>query len=198
MGLEPTRKRKAQGNKKSEYRAGESVKGSSTIAKLTGVGYEESRHIPCLYPSCPNRFIRQYDLEIHMKSKHGLTDGEVVELLVEKEALSGGRFWFGADIQDEEYWDWTPEAAATLYGRAIVNEGRETAEGIRGDSYQEDAATLPGLQRLAKGDKLASLQGDETFADRHPIEDRETGDGNSDSEALIDPTLRSLPNTSML
>jgi hypothetical protein len=46
--------------------------------------------------------MRQYDPEIHMKSKHGLSDGEVVETLVEKEALNGGRFWFGADVQDGE------------------------------------------------------------------------------------------------
>ncbi|KAI9775262.1 MAG: Strongly-conserved Zn-finger binding protein (TFIIIA) [Geoglossum umbratile] len=188
MGLETTRKWKTQGNK-SEI-TGECEKGSSTIAKLTGVGYEESRHIPCLYSSCPNRFIRQYDLEIHMKSNHGLSDGEVVELLVEKEALSGGRFWFGADVQDEEYWDWTPEDAASFGRGATVDVDGQTPPGGR---HRENSATWktgPGLQGPTEGDKLASPWGNEASVGDHSVGDR--GSGDDDSETLIDPALRSV------
>ncbi|KAH0538683.1 hypothetical protein FGG08_004758 [Glutinoglossum americanum] len=128
MELDASRRRKTQGNEESRATAGQTAMGSSMIARLTGVGYEESRHIPCLYPSCQIRFTRQYDLELHMKTKHHLSDGETVELFVEKEALNGGRFWFGADVQDEEYWDWAPEAAE--FDPEDIAEDEETPSGV--------------------------------------------------------------------
>lgn len=45
------------------------------LMKLTGVGYEEysGRHIPCNIPQCDFRFSRRYDLQVHLKARHGLS-----------------------------------------------------------------------------------------------------------------------------
>ena len=57
--------------------------GDSVLLRLTGAGYEEvsSRRIPCLVYECDHRFRRQYDLEVHLQSKHGLEGFDVQELL---------------------------------------------------------------------------------------------------------------------
>lgn len=59
----------------------------SVLAKLTGSGYEEEsgRSIHCLIAGCKHCFLREYDLEIHLQSRHGLADLEIQEMLNEKE-----------------------------------------------------------------------------------------------------------------
>ncbi|KAL8721082.1 MAG: hypothetical protein Q9225_002154 [Loekoesia sp. 1 TL-2023] len=48
------------------------------LLKLTGVGYEEysGRHIACLIPGCGFRFGRDYDLQVHLVSRHNLSEHE--------------------------------------------------------------------------------------------------------------------------
>ena len=57
----------------------------STLTRLTGIGYEceSGRSIACLVQSCENRFHRQYDLESHLQSRHGLTDLEIQGMLIQ-------------------------------------------------------------------------------------------------------------------
>ena len=59
----------------------------STLTRLTGAGYEteSGRVIGCLVQHCSHRFRREYDLEIHLQSQHGLADFEIQDLLVEDE-----------------------------------------------------------------------------------------------------------------
>lgn len=49
------------------------------INLLTGAGYGQgdNRKIPCLVDDCPRRFIRQYDLEVHLQSKHGISSSDL-------------------------------------------------------------------------------------------------------------------------
>jgi general transcription factor IIIA len=183
MGLDACRNRNVRGNKKGRDVSGETVKGSSMIARLTGIGYEENRHIPCLYPSCSSRFFRQYDLEIHMKAKHCLSGGEIIELFVEKEALSGGRFWFGADVQDEEYWDWDLEDTAAFdRERAAEGDAEMTQRADRDKCHILDSDS----QEMVGEGTVTAFQ---VMHDR-PMEDRGAEFG--DYEMFIDPVLRSL------
>ncbi|KZF25069.1 hypothetical protein L228DRAFT_258543 [Xylona heveae TC161] len=67
----------------------------STITKLTGAGYatDSGRDIACLEPGCAFRFVRQYDLGVHLRNVHGVSDEDINDALAEAEALSGGDFW---------------------------------------------------------------------------------------------------------
>jgi general transcription factor IIIA len=62
----------------------------STLASLTGSGYEEEtgRHIPCFLEGCPHRFHRDYDLWVHMSSKHGYPEDEIHNLYVRRALLT--------------------------------------------------------------------------------------------------------------
>lgn len=67
----------------------ESASAMSTLAALTGQGYveETGRHIPCLYDSCEHRFHRDYDLWVHMTSKHNCSEDEVQGLFMQRALL---------------------------------------------------------------------------------------------------------------
>ena len=68
----------------------------SILTRLTGHGYEESsgRHIPCLVVGCHYRFLRKYDLEIHLRSRHGVAGLEFRETL-----WDGERLYIGQTLQ---------------------------------------------------------------------------------------------------
>ena len=60
----------------------------SVLTRLTGAGYEESgRSIPCLVIGCNHCFLREYDLEIHLRSRHGSTGLGPQEILMNQERL---------------------------------------------------------------------------------------------------------------
>ena len=68
----------------------------SILTRLTGDGYEDlsRRHIPCLVTGCHYRFLREYDLEIHLRSRHGVTGLGLRETL-----LGEGRLYIGQTLQ---------------------------------------------------------------------------------------------------
>lgn len=64
---------------------------ASTLSALTGHGYgeETGRQITCFYPdSCPHRFHRNYDLWVHMTTKHDCAEEEVQTLFMQRALLS--------------------------------------------------------------------------------------------------------------
>ncbi|KAJ5893332.1 hypothetical protein N7495_005023 [Penicillium taxi] len=65
------------------------IKQISTLAALTGHGYaeESGRHIACLYETCEHRFHRDYDLWVHMTTKHGCSEDEVQGLFMQRALL---------------------------------------------------------------------------------------------------------------
>ncbi|THX11790.1 hypothetical protein D6D13_04681 [Aureobasidium pullulans] len=75
---------------------------NSVLARLTGVGYEHGRDIACLDETCPHRFVKPFDLEVHLEIVHGYTKTEAIETTVEREALTGGQFWLGGLQPDFE------------------------------------------------------------------------------------------------
>ncbi|KAJ5084846.1 hypothetical protein NUU61_009425 [Penicillium alfredii] len=62
----------------------------STLAALTGQGYAEEtgRHIRCFDDSCEHRFHRDYDLWMHMGTKHGCSEDEVQGLFMQRALLA--------------------------------------------------------------------------------------------------------------
>ncbi|KAJ5503612.1 Zinc finger C2H2 [Penicillium fimorum] len=86
MGLPNARKRRQA--KMTKKPAQNSV---STLSALTGQGYAEEtgRQIACFYSeSCPHRFHRNYDLWVHMTTKHTCTEDEVQALFMQRALLT--------------------------------------------------------------------------------------------------------------
>jgi general transcription factor IIIA len=71
---------------------------------LTGYGYEKDRPIACLEAGCPQRFMRNFDLETHMDLFHQWIIDDIDEAVREREAREGGKFWIGGgeDLEDLE------------------------------------------------------------------------------------------------
>lgn len=61
----------------------------STLATLTGEGYaeESGRKISCFLDNCPYRFHRDYDLRVHMSSKHRCTEDDIQNLFLRRALL---------------------------------------------------------------------------------------------------------------
>ncbi|CAI7622738.1 unnamed protein product [Penicillium glandicola] len=88
LGLPNARRRRIEASRKSKKPARNSV---STLSALTGQGYAEEtgRQIACFYSeTCPHRFHRNYDLWVHMTSKHNCTEDEVQNLFMKRALLT--------------------------------------------------------------------------------------------------------------
>ncbi|KAL3458057.1 hypothetical protein BJX64DRAFT_234784 [Aspergillus heterothallicus] len=61
----------------------------SALASLTGEGYDEEtgRQIVCFVNACPHRFHRNYDLWVHMGSKHNYTEDDIRDLFLQRALL---------------------------------------------------------------------------------------------------------------
>ena len=51
--------------------------GDEALMRLTGVGYEGGREIECSIQGCAHRFPREYDLQRHLHSQHGLEMSDI-------------------------------------------------------------------------------------------------------------------------
>ena len=51
--------------------------GDEALMRLTGVGYEGGREIECSIQGCAHRFPREYDLQRHLHSQHGLEISDI-------------------------------------------------------------------------------------------------------------------------
>ena len=112
LGLPNARKRR-QAKKASNKPAQDFV---STLSALTGQGYAEEtgRQIACFFPdSCPHRFHRNYDLWVHMTTKHSCTEDEVQNLFMQRALLTDeissgvnslGMYGLGYDQDDRSYY----------------------------------------------------------------------------------------------
>ncbi|KAF3484194.1 zinc finger protein 354C [Arthroderma uncinatum] len=86
------RKAKTPTSSKSASASASAPQGPSNVALLTGQGYAEesvNRQIPCLLAECEHRFRRDYDLWLHMGTKHGMDENEV-QILFMQRAMQGG------------------------------------------------------------------------------------------------------------
>jgi uncharacterized C2H2 Zn-finger protein len=86
-----------QGNRKERRLAAKSRRKEdpSMLTLLTGVGYEETRDIPCIQSACAFRFHRDIDLRRHLRATHAMTEDEASAAILERDAAAGGQFWIG-------------------------------------------------------------------------------------------------------
>ena len=86
LGLDASGKSKKEGKHQSLAEPAHNNQVSG-LTRLTGFGYETEcgRNITCLVQGCNHRFTREYDLEIHLQSRHGLADLEIQMMMEEKE-----------------------------------------------------------------------------------------------------------------
>ena len=66
--------------KRSDKERQESLSADAALMRLTGIGYEEGREVECLIQGCVHRFTRDYDLQRHLQSHHGLMASDIDEV----------------------------------------------------------------------------------------------------------------------
>lgn len=151
----------------------------STIATLTGAGYAEetNRHIACFIESCPHRFHRDYDLWVHMGSKHGCSEDKIRDLFLRRALLS-------ANEDDDSGYHQQGSYSAELLG----------IYGIEFDTNDHDSYEPYGM-----GDALSAYSNAKDHAMPVSIPEQETvnmqmqetphDNDDDDDMALIDPVL---------
>ncbi|MCJ1382809.1 Strongly-conserved Zn-finger binding protein (TFIIIA) [Xylographa soralifera] len=188
LGLDHSRKGKAS----SKISEGKKKQKASTVGRLSGTAYDEESHrnISCLQSNCDFRFSREYDLEIHMQSKHGLADFEIQLLRPVRDghgpSTSGYTLAFERDNADVE----AERALDEQFGIASLNEsGDEEREKDLAEALEEAAAR--GGQFWLGGPFDERNVGDDWYAEeqdmRRLIGDED--DMDDDDEMVIDPAL---------
>ncbi|KAJ5572290.1 Zinc finger C2H2 [Penicillium sp. DV-2018c] len=135
MGLPNTRKRRPRAAESKQSAPG-SV---STLSALTGQGYAEEtrRQISCFFSdSCPHRFHRNYDLWVHMTSKHGCTEDDVQTLFMQRALLSDesgsggnslGIYGLGLDHDSRSYYQHSYAAGDHSSDRAYGSQSNDSS-----------------------------------------------------------------------
>lgn len=95
------------GNRKELRKAAKSKKKPepTTLSMLTGVGYEQTRDVPCLVSTCNVRFYMDRDLRRHLRATHTIADDDIEEMIRERDALAGGQFWIGGLDESVDMFD---------------------------------------------------------------------------------------------
>lgn len=196
LGLDHSRKGKSNANKALKRRKG--LKNASTMGHLTGTahGEKEERNIPCLRSNCDFRFGREYDLEMHMQSKHGLADFEIQYLRTERDEYGPSTYGYSlaterdeADIEAERALD--EQSGMTGFDEAVDEEH----DGDLEEALEEAAAR--GGQFWLSGEFDEDVPGDKWEADQRDMQrlveendDENEGDSADDrDEMMIDPVL---------
>ena len=137
----------------------------SALVRLTGAGYgnECGRDISCLMPNCEYRFMRDYDLEVHLSFHHGLSNSEMESRWTEWGNLASRSTWDGslvlASHEDLE----TEHALDTLFGMEGIQSYVQ-----KGSAERSDLG--PDILKEAHGDDFQCQQ--------------------DQAMEMIDPTLR--------
>ncbi len=114
----------------------------SVLTRLTGSGYgtESGRYIPCLIQGCDHRFMRDYDLEIHLRSRHGLTDIEMHEISAMRHSHSQPMLErLPNDIEMEIY---------DNLGEAVTHSGGDSWPGGGSDAEYRDYEWLHDVEEM--------------------------------------------------
>jgi general transcription factor IIIA len=93
-----------ESKQKSRKAKGKKAK-SSAIDDLLGLSYanDSRRNIPCLITTCHHLFMRDYDLQQHMRTKHSLSTPEIEVLAKENEDEPEFQFPPGDFRNDDAY-----------------------------------------------------------------------------------------------
>ena len=192
MGLDHSRKAKKKPNIDSGKGASSKQKEASALTRLTGSGYggETGRNIPCVLSDCNFRFLRDYDLEIHLETAHGLPYHEVQELMLERKYLTDLPTFEGSPIH---------ATAEELEAERALDAQFDTEFGF-GDieTSFENEAKQGGEFWLGGQWQEAAIAGDDWQRDEMEMNQLVAGDhdrdykGNDDGQdvAMLDPALR--------
>ena len=195
LGLDPSGKLK-NGGKHQSLAEPANKNGVSALTRLTGSGYETEtgRNVSCLVQGCNYRFVREYDLEIHLQSRHGLADLEIQAMMMEEELYTRHSFQ-GAPVYATEH----DLEAERIFDRQF---GNDVVMGNSDDSLE--SGTLEDGVLWLRGDSFDTAAGDSWLHDegamQHLIDEDYEGknvEGLSDQNAhngqdviMIDPNLR--------
>ena len=195
LGLDPLGKFK-KGGKHQSLAESANNNGVSALTRLTGFGYETEtgRNVSCLVQGCNHRFVREYDLDIHLQSRHGLADLEIQAMMMEEE-LYTHRSFQGAPVYVTEQ---------DLEAQRVFDQqfGNDVAMGNSGDSLE--SGTLGGSDLWLRGDPFDTVTGDSWLHDegamQHLINEVYEGENvegrlaqdahNNQDVIMIDPNLR--------
>ncbi len=182
---------------KNKQMAGNS-KGASSRTKevpaltwLTGSGYgdEIGRHIPCLLQDCNFRFLREYDLEIHLETSHSLPYHEVQDLMLEQKNLTSLPTWEGSPAY---------ATAEGLDAESALNAQFDAEFGLGVDRTFENEAEQGGefwlgghLPEAVNGEDdwlHDEMEMDQLIAGDYHMDHDKGSDG--EDTAMLDPALR--------
>ncbi|MCJ1336231.1 Strongly-conserved Zn-finger binding protein (TFIIIA) [Bachmanniomyces sp. S44760] len=170
----------------------------SAIARLTGSAYTESdRSITCPQSGCRHLFVREYDLGVHLRSRHGLADFEIQQLRDKNH--NGPEGQGPKNVNEEEERDYL-EAQMALdeqfeYSARMRDGPLVTAADSIGDELEEASARNDrfwiGHEEAVDIDMQDYDQWDRSQTQVQRLikeEDHRMGDGKAPN--AIDPTLR--------
>ena len=161
----------------------------SVLTRLTGVGYEEEsgRMIPCLVVGCSHRFLREYDLGIHLQSRHGLADLGFREIPVDQESLNSRQtlqetptFAKKQDIDAKRAIDMQCDDDVSVVDHEDILGSKNGDFCLRGQSYHDSGDSGEWLREQLEMRCL--IDGDLTM-ERHEMVDGQEVD-------VLDPALR--------
>lgn len=184
LGLDHSHKNKTTGiNRAPRYKT------VSSLIRLTGSGYhnESGRDFSCWVPSCEYRFMRNYDLGIHLRCHHGMADDEEVDSLQSGNKDFVPRLtWDGSFILSTAQEIEAEQALDLQFSKGDEMDGvQETHENIliekRG--FGDNRSRKPAdAQKILPHDDIESRS---ASFEQHAAQDHETCD-----IEMIDPILR--------
>lgn len=145
----------------------------SVLTRLTGVGYEDEsgRMIPCLVVGCSHRFLREYDLGIHLQSRHGLAD---LEMPVDQESLNSRQ-----DVDAEGGIDMQFDDIVSVVDHEDIQGSENDDYCLRGHSYHDSGDSGDWLREQLE---MRCLIDEGLTTKRHEIVDGQEVD-------FLDPAL---------
>ena len=200
MGLDRARKMKAKALEqvKQNYTSRRKKRNPAAVSRLIGSAYDEDpgRRIPCLQAGCPVRFIREYDLDIHLQSAHGLADFEIQLLRAAHDETRPSIYGYEL-ATDRNAMDMEAETALDVqFGNFDPDGGlMDGAYGDLADDIEEAAARGGQFWVGGGGYEVDMGVGEEWEREEMEMQrliagDREAGGERERDEMMIDPVLR--------
>lgn len=175
----------------------------SVLTRLTGSGYADQtgRNLPCLHAGCEYRFVRDYDLELHLRTKHRIVKADVQGRLFERDRAdySTSSFWGPESLDFQPPMEFDSPAERGLAASLGMGAGMSVSFdlGIDDEMGAAPATAAPGAERWVgdggTGDEEGVAGGDDWWRDGFGMQQLVHGDGDfavMGEEALIDPALR--------
>lgn len=142
----------------------------STMTMLTGQGYaeESGRSIFCFEDGCPHMFYRDYDLWVHMRSKHGLPEEDIQMLFTqralqvqhESENVFGGIYGLDLDTVDPSFAD--RELYEQLLPQPSTEDDLKATQG-QGSLFDETMHEIRSTNECLQGNDVTTMGQSSTF-----------------------------------